>query len=65
VAFALGLPVSVVWPVVFVLPIGLYQIWMMNRIGEGARPNWNLLMLAAVTSFALTAYILAFAFWTH
>ena len=64
-AFAFGLPVSVVWPVVFVLPIGLYQIWMMNRIADGAKPNWNLLLLVAVSTFTLTGYILAFAFWTH
>jgi 1,4-dihydroxy-2-naphthoate octaprenyltransferase len=64
-ALALGLPLNVVWPVVFVVPIGIFQIWMMNRIGEGAKPNWNLLMLIATSTFALTAYILAFAFWTH
>jgi 1,4-dihydroxy-2-naphthoate octaprenyltransferase len=64
-AFALGLPIRVAWPVVFVLPIGLYQIWMMNRIAEGAKPNWSLLLLVATATFSLTAYILAFAFWTH
>lgn len=64
-AFALGLPLSVAWPVVFVVPVGLFQIWMMNRIGDGARPNWNLLLLISVSTFGLTAYILAFAFWTH
>lgn len=65
IALALGLPASVVWPVVFVIPLALYQIWMMNRIGEGVRPNWNLLLLIAISTFALTAYILAFSFWTH
>jgi len=65
IAFALGLPLPVAWPVVFVLPIGLYQIWMMNRIADGAKPNWNLLLLVATSTFGLTAYILAFAFWTH
>ncbi len=65
IAFALGLPLAVAWPVVFVLPIGLYQIWMMNRIADGARPNWNLLLLVALSTFGLTAYVLAFAFWTH
>jgi hypothetical protein len=50
---------------VFVLPIGLYQIWIMNRIADGARPNWNLLLLVALSTFSLTAYILTFAFWTH
>lgn len=64
-AFALGLPLGVAWPVVFVVPVGLFQIWMMNRIGDGARPNWNLMLLISVSTFGLTAYILAFAFWTH
>jgi 1,4-dihydroxy-2-naphthoate octaprenyltransferase len=64
-AFVFGLPIHVAWPVIFVLPIGLYQIWMMNRIGEGARPNWSLLELVAISTFGLTAYILTFAFWTH
>jgi 1,4-dihydroxy-2-naphthoate octaprenyltransferase len=65
IAFALGLPLIIGWPVVFVLPIGSYQIWMMNRIADGARPNWNILLLIATATFGLTAYILAFAFWTH
>ncbi len=65
IAFAVGLPLTVAWPVVFVVPVGLYQIWMMNRIADGAKPNWNLLLLVALSTFGLTAYTLAFAFWTH
>lgn len=64
-AFALGLPFHIAWPVIFVLPVGLYQMWIMNRIADGARPNWNLVELVAVSTFGLTAYILTFAFWTH
>jgi 1,4-dihydroxy-2-naphthoate octaprenyltransferase len=64
-AFVFGLPLRVGWPVFLVLPIGLFQVWMMNRIADGAKPNWNLLMLVAVSTFGLTAYILTFAFWTH
>jgi 1,4-dihydroxy-2-naphthoate octaprenyltransferase len=64
-AFVFGLPLRIGWPVFFVLPIGLFQIWMMNRIADGAKPNWNLLMLVAVSTFGLTAYLLTFAFWTH
>ncbi len=65
VAFILGLPLSVAWPVVFVLPIALYQVWLMNRIAEGAKPNWNMLILIGIANFILAAYILTFAFWTH
>jgi 1,4-dihydroxy-2-naphthoate octaprenyltransferase len=64
-AFVFGLPLSVGWPVIFVLPIGLFQIWMMNRIADGAKPNWNLLVLVSISTFGLTTYLLTFAFWTH
>lgn len=65
IAIAFGLPLRLAWPVFLVLPVGLFQIWMMNRIGDGAKPNWNLLVLIALSTFGLTAYILTFAFWTH
>jgi 1,4-dihydroxy-2-naphthoate octaprenyltransferase len=64
-AFIFGLPVRIGWPVIFVFPIGILQIWMMNRIADGAKPNWNLLVLIALTTFSLTTYLLTFAFWTH
>jgi 1,4-dihydroxy-2-naphthoate octaprenyltransferase len=64
-AFTLGLPLSVAWPVIFVLPVALYQVWMMNRIADGAKPNWNILILISIATFILAAYILTFAFWTH
>jgi 1,4-dihydroxy-2-naphthoate polyprenyltransferase len=65
IAFVFGLPLRVGWPVIFVLPIGLFQIWMMNRIADGAKPNWNLLVLVSISTFGLTTYLLTFAFWTH
>jgi 1,4-dihydroxy-2-naphthoate octaprenyltransferase len=64
-AFTLGLPFSVGWPVIFVLPVALYQVWMMNRIAGGAKPNWNMLILISIATFILAAYILTYAFWTH
>jgi 1,4-dihydroxy-2-naphthoate octaprenyltransferase len=65
IAFALGLPLPVAWPVVFVLPVGLFQIFLMNRIADGAKPNWDALLLLALSTFGLAVYILTFAFWTH
>jgi 1,4-dihydroxy-2-naphthoate octaprenyltransferase len=64
-AFILGLPLSVAWPIVFVLPIALYQVWLMNRIAEGAKPNWNMLTLISIATFILSTYILTFSFWIH
>jgi hypothetical protein len=51
--------------VILVLPFGLFQIWQMNRIADGVKPNWNLLLLSAISTFSLAAYILTYAFWTH
>ena len=64
-AFVFGMPLSIGWPVFIVLPVALFQIWMMNRIAEGAKPNWNLLALSAVSTFWLTTYLLTFSFWIH
>jgi 1,4-dihydroxy-2-naphthoate octaprenyltransferase len=64
-AFIFGLPLNVAWPVILVLPFGLFQIWQMNRIADGVKPNWNLLLLSAISTFSLAAYILTYAFWTH
>jgi 1,4-dihydroxy-2-naphthoate octaprenyltransferase len=64
-ALAFGLPLNVAWPVFLAFPVGLVQIWMMNRIADGAKPNWNLLMLVSISTFFLTAYLLTFAFWIH
>lgn len=65
IAFIFGLPFYVGWPVLLVFPVGLFQIWMMNRIADGAKPNWNLLLLVSISTYGLTAYILTFSFWTH
>jgi 1,4-dihydroxy-2-naphthoate octaprenyltransferase len=64
-ALVFGLPVHIALPAFFTLPIAIFQVWMINRIADGAKPNWNLLMLAAAASFGLTAYLLTYSFWTH
>jgi 1,4-dihydroxy-2-naphthoate octaprenyltransferase len=65
IALILGMPLSIGWPVFFIFPIGLLQIWMMNRIASGAKPNWSLLILIALSTFSLTLYLLTFSFWIH
>ena len=65
VAWALGLPYQIALPALFVLPIAAFQIWMMNRIEAGSRPNWLLLTVVAAAIFGLAAYLLAYGFWTR
>ena len=47
------------------LPVGLFQVWQMRRIADGAPVNWSALTIGAVAQFVLMAYFLAFAFWTN
>lgn len=60
-----GLPVAIAIPGLLPLPVGLFQIWMMNRIAGGAKPNWSMLTFTAVALYTCMAYLLAFAFWTR
>jgi 1,4-dihydroxy-2-naphthoate octaprenyltransferase len=59
-----GLPWRIAWPALLPLPVGLFQIWQMNQIAEGVKPRWRLLAITAMATFCLTAYMLAFSFWT-
>ena len=63
IAAVLGLPWSITWKGLLSLPVGLFQIWQMWQISNGAKPHWNLLRITAISSLALTAYFLTFALW--
>jgi len=65
IALVFSFPMSIGWPVFLVLPVGLLQVWMMNQIADGRKPNWKLFILVALSTFCLTAYLLTFSFWTH
>ncbi len=64
-AVLMGMPRFVALPAFLVFPLGLLQIWYLNWIIAGGKPNWNALTLNAVAIFAGFAYLLAFAFWTR
>jgi 1,4-dihydroxy-2-naphthoate polyprenyltransferase len=63
-AAAFGLPWSLTWPGLLTLPVGIFQIWQILQIGNGARPNWRLIRITAMSTLALTGYMLAYALWT-
>jgi 1,4-dihydroxy-2-naphthoate octaprenyltransferase len=64
-AVVFGLPWRIALPILFVIPVGLAQVWLMNRIGQGAKPNWNLLLTVATATYGLSIYFLIYGFWTH
>jgi 1,4-dihydroxy-2-naphthoate octaprenyltransferase len=65
IAWALGLPFKIALPGLLILLVGAFQVWMMNRIEAGARPNWLFFTTVAAAVFGLTAYLLAYGFWTR
>jgi len=65
VAMVFGLPTNLALPAFFVLPLALFMIWYLTRIAEGAKPQWVALNAMAILVFGLTAYLLAFSFWTR
>ncbi|MDH3944476.1 MAG: prenyltransferase [Anaerolineae bacterium] len=64
-AMYFGLPIALAWPPLLTLPLGLAQIWYLDRIAQGQKPNWTALTFMAVMLFGLFSYITAFIFWTR
>lgn len=59
-----GLSWSILWKILMTLPVGAFLVWQIQRLRDGARPNWILLEAAAIALVGILAYFLAFGFWT-
>lgn len=59
-----GLPWQLTWPGLLGLPVGLFQIYLMTSISNGAKPRWRLLVLVAAATLSLTVYFINLALWT-
>lgn len=60
---AFGLSLSLLWPAFLTLPFAIFQIFQLRNIALGARTNWNLLTVTALSVFGLTTYFLGLTFW--
>lgn len=60
-----GLPWDLTWPRLLTLPLGLFQIWQIWQIGNGAKPRWKLLRITAFATFAITIYLQGFTLWVR
>lgn len=58
-------PPSMILPIFLVLPFAAFQIWHMLRISQGAPTHWKALTLNALITFAFTAYLFTYIFWTR
>ena len=59
----LGFPWFLMWPVFLTLPIGLLQIWLMERVKRGMKPLWKVMRFAVACVLFIPIYLLGFAFW--
>jgi 1,4-dihydroxy-2-naphthoate octaprenyltransferase len=59
-----GLPWALTWPAVLSLPVGIFQVWQMRQIANGAKPHWRLLKWTAYGLVAMTVYLISLALWT-
>lgn len=59
----LGFPWFLLWSVFLTLPIGLLEIWLMERVRRGKRPLWRVMQFATASVFFIPMYLLGFAFW--
>lgn len=64
-AFALGLPAAVALPPLLTLPLAALQIWYMNRIALGLKPNWIALTFNGLVFTFTSAYLMTYTFWTR
>lgn len=64
-AFAFGLPAAIALPPLLTLPLSLLQIWYMQRIAGGIKPNWSALRLGAYSLTIAACYLIAYSYWTN
>ncbi|MBX3003080.1 MAG: prenyltransferase [Anaerolineales bacterium] len=62
-ALTAGLPAAIGSMALFSLPLAGLQVWYLQRIAQGLKPNWLALTFNGVAIPFLTAYLLAQGFW--
>ena len=60
-----GLPRTIFTPAFYVAPFALFQIYYLQKIAQGAPPNWKFLKILAHSVIGLTLYVLIFTLWTR
>ncbi len=59
----MGFPWAVVWPIFLTVPLGLFQIYWLNRIAIGGKPVWPFFYALSAAVFGFAVYTLAVTFW--
>ena len=62
-ASLVGFSWKVAFPVLLTLPVGIFQIWQVQKIVSGAKPNWVLLEWNAYGLLFLVTYLINYSLW--
>ncbi|MBN1231468.1 MAG: hypothetical protein JXA19_06375 [Anaerolineales bacterium] len=65
VSTLLGLSPSIIFPVYFTLPLAIFQIIQIQRIGNGKKPNWQIIKTGSIALYGIILYLIEFSFWTR
>jgi 1,4-dihydroxy-2-naphthoate octaprenyltransferase len=60
-----GLPIELLWPALLTLPMAGLQIYWLHRISRGGTPVWPFFNALSASVYGLSAYLMAFTFWTR
>jgi 1,4-dihydroxy-2-naphthoate octaprenyltransferase len=63
VAILFGFPVRIVGFVFLTLPAGLYLVWYLSKLEDGAPVRWPLITLLSLVVFFLPVYLLTYSSW--
>lgn len=58
-------PWRLTWPGLLTIPLGIFEIWQLWRISQGAKPNWKILRLTAGALVYLAVYFMVLTVWTR
>lgn len=58
-------PWRIIWPPLIMIPIGLIQIWQVNQILAGKKPNIKVLELTAISISFFCSYFLILGLWLN
>ena len=58
-----NLPRAIFLPPFYIAPFAILQIYWMQRIAQGASPNWKFLKTLSIALLGLTIYIITLTFW--
>ncbi len=63
ISLLFGMPVRIVGPVFTAMPVGIYLIWYLSSLEDGAPVRWQVITLLSLVVFFLPVYLVTYSVW--